>query len=970
MDGLPDLALWRRTREVFDAVVSLAPAERAARLADLCRDVPNVRREVESLLAHHGSADDLASVVESAAGEMADDESRLYEGQALLHYGLVARIGEGSMGTVWHATDRTLGRDVAIKVLPERVAGDPSRIRRFEHEAKILAALNHPNIAAIYSLHHADGVRFLAMEYVDGDDLSLAIARGPMPLDRVLRIATEMATGLEEAHEKGIVHRDLKPANVKVRRDGTVKVLDFGLAKAFAGDPASETDSGDDGASQARHAPAETRLGAILGTAAYMPPEQAGGRPVDKRADIWAFGVIVFEMLSGRRPFVGATVTDVLTAVVAADPDWSLLPAATPAPLVRLIRRCLEKDPRQRLRDIGDARLELDQLHGDAPPPEAKVSSPGESAGTRPQSPSGWTARRAAALALVVAGTFGVIGYVTRRGLEPQPAPNFDGRFTRLTSGPGEELYPSLSPDGEFVAYASQASGNWDIYLQRIGGARPINLTDDSEGTDSEPSFSPDGRSIVFRSERNGGGLFIMGATGENVRRLSTTGHHPSWSPDGSEVVFNDELVPDPMNRIARGNQLWAVRTGTGERRVITTSDAVQGRWSPHGHRIAYWGLQRGGQRDIWTIAASGGDIRPVTEDPDLDWNPVWSPDGRYLYFSSDRGGAMNVWRVPIDERSGRRLGLPEPIVTPSAYIQHMSFSGDGRRLAYVEATRRVHLRRVQFDPIAEQVVGAPSWVLQDTRPARNVSLSPDGELLAFESTEGRQEDLFVVRASGTGLRRLTDDPFRDRGPRWSPDGTRILFMSDRGGRYESWAIKPDGSELAQLSFTEGPQWPQGPFLSPDGLRLVTSWQSRPPLIVDTRRPWTEQTPTVAAPPDDPGNAYVAWAWAPNGQTLAGHTSGLPPGPPRHIVTYSLDARRLTSLTDFGERPLWFGNGRRLLFMATQKLYTVDTASKRVKAVFSAAPNELHSFTLSSDDRSIVVSVAINEADVWLGTLK
>lgn len=369
MEPLPDPALWRRAREVFDAVASLAPEARTARLDELCRGAPEVRREVESLLAHAGVSDAaFASVVSSAAREAVDAETRLHEGQALLHYGLQARIGEGSMGTVWRATDHILGRDVAIKVLPERVAGDETRIRRFEQEAKLLAALNHPNIAAIYSLHHADGLRFLAMEYVDGDDLTVPIAQGPMPVAQVLTIAGQIATGLEEAHRKGIVHRDLKPANVKVRRDGAVKVLDFGLAKAFIGDTAAEvqTDAGDTPVIAGSPSAAATRVGAILGTAAYMPPEQARGRPVDTRADVWAFGVILFEMLSGQRPFLGATVTDVLTAVVSSAPDWTLLPAATPAPLVHVIRRCLEKDVTQRLPDVGAARVALDELQREA----------------------------------------------------------------------------------------------------------------------------------------------------------------------------------------------------------------------------------------------------------------------------------------------------------------------------------------------------------------------------------------------------------------------------------------------------------------------------------------------------------------------------------------------------------------------------------------------------------------------------
>lgn len=401
MEPLPDPVVWRRTREVFDAVVSLEPAARAARLDALCRDAPDVRREVESLLAHAGVSDAaFASVVSSAARYAAGDEASLQEGQALLHYVLQAPIGEGSMGAVWRATDQTLGRAVAIKVLPARVAGDEARVRRFEQEAKTLASLNHPNIAAIHSVHHADGVRFLAMEYVDGDDLTVPIVGGPMAVAQVLTIASQIAAGLEDAHRTGIVHRDLKPANVKIRRDGTVKVLDFGLAKAFTGSAEAdvETDAGDAEAVPATMSPATTRVGAILGTAAYMPPEQARGRPVDTRADIWAFGVMVFEMLTGQRPFLGATVTDVLSAVVSTEPDWSLLPDTTPPPLVALLQRCLVKDVRKRLPRIGDARLVLEDLR------RLQVSPAGKTGAVRRR--SSLLAAAAALLATVATGAW------------------------------------------------------------------------------------------------------------------------------------------------------------------------------------------------------------------------------------------------------------------------------------------------------------------------------------------------------------------------------------------------------------------------------------------------------------------------------------------------------------------------------------------------------------------------------------
>jgi Tol biopolymer transport system component len=564
-----------------------------------------------------------------------------------------------------------------------------------------------------------------------------------------------------------------------------------------------------------------------------------------------------------------------------------------------------------------------------------------------------------AVLAMVAAAGF--LGYHAR---EPATGPTFDGSFVRLTSRSGEELFPSVSPDGEFVAYASQAAGNWDIYLQRIGGERPINLTDDSSSADTEPAFSPDGRTIAFRSERDGGGVFVMGATGENVKRVATVGHNPAWSPSGDELLTNVDAIGDPMARSGTIGQLWVIEVASGKRRPLaTTVDAVQASWSPGGQRIAFWGVHRGGQRDIWTIASSGGDPRPVTADEALDWNPVWAPDGHHLYFASERGGTMNLWRVAIDERSGDVRGAFEPVTTPSAYSQHLSFARNGQRLAYVEVARRVHLQRLSFDPEREEMVGAPSWILQDARPVKNPQLSADGRTFVFDSVEGSQEDLFLVRADGTGLRRLTDDGFKDRAPRWSPDGGQILFLSDRSGQYDVWRMKPDGSDLERVSFLKGERYAQAPLWSPDSHRILVNSNIGPPLVIDPRVPWAEQSPVVAAPTDDLD--FFAWSWSPDGQSLAGHPHSFV-----GILAYSLKSREWQQLTSFGSRPAWLADGRRLLFIDSQKIYVLDSVTKRVKEVYSAAPHRLQAITTSPDNRSISIAVAINEADVWLASLK
>jgi eukaryotic-like serine/threonine-protein kinase len=871
-------------------------------------------------------------------------------GKTLLHYRVTSRLGAGGMGEVFVAEDQKLHRAVALKILPAAFASDPERRQRFEREARIVGALNHPNIVTLHSVESSGDELFITMELVRGVVLADRIPPEGMRMPEFVDLAIPLADALAAAHGSGVVHRDLKPNNIMVSADGRIKVLDFGLAQAAA--------IVDDGGSELTQR--LTQEGHVIGTFAYMAPEQAEGKRVDTRSDIFSLGAVFYQMLAGEPPFKGGSAVSTLAAVIKDDPRrLSDLRPDLPRALSRIVTRCLAKDANRRYQSAADLRSDLEDVKLDlsAGVADAVVGSP-----IRPnQRTWKWLA---VPIVMVVAAVSGFFGYRVREST-PTAAPALDETFVRLTSRAGEEIFPSVSPDGEFVAYASQAAGNWDIYLQRVGGERPINLTDDSASADTEPAFSPDGRTIAFRSERDGGGIFVMGATGENVKRVSAIGHNPSWSPAGDEVLANVDLITDPMARSGAKEQLWAIEVASGKRRLMTPTDAVQASWSPNGHRIAFWGVHRGGQRDIWTIASSGGDPKPVTNDEALDWNPVWAPDGRHLYFASERGGTMNLWRVPIDERSGDLRGAFEPVTTPSAYSQHLSFARNGRRLAYVEVARRVYLQRLTFDPEREQAVGAPSWILQDARPAKNPHLSTDGKTFVFDSVEGSQEDLFLVRADGTGLRRLTDDGFKDRAPRWSPDGKQILFLSDRSGQYDVWRMNPDGSGLERVSFIKGERWAQAPVWSPEGNRIIVNRNEGPPVIIDARVPWTSQSPTVAAPNDDDDLDYFAWSWSPDGRVLAGHDSSFV-----GLVTYSLKSREFQRLASFGGRPVWLADSRRLVFTDSQKIYLLDTVTKRIKEVYSTAPHRLQGITLSLDNRSINVSVAINEADIWLASLK
>ncbi len=685
-------------------------------------------------------------------------------------YEVVGNLGAGGMGEVYRARDTTLDREVALKILPESFATDPDRLMRFEREARTLAALNHPNIAQIYGFEHQGGGSglppgetrppALVMELVEGRTLDEMIT-GPLGVRESIDLARQMASALDAAHEAGIVHRDLKPANIKVREDGTVKVLDFGLAKAL--DPAgSGRNVGGSGprTEEARTmtSPAMTQQGIILGTAGYMSPEQARGRAVDKRADIWAFGVVLYEMLSGRRLYAGETVSDTLAAVLTRDPDLAALPSGIPTHVRDLLGRCLDRDPRTRLRDIGEARITLERGPVGAPPPVAAVRRTGGPV----------LLAAGGALAILAAA----IGWWTGHRAVPTDA-SWD-HFTQLTDQAGAETWPVISPDGASIAYASRARGSWDIYLQRIGGRNAIVVAGDPERDETAPAFSPDGATIAFHESDADGGIFVAGATGESARRLTDFGFNPAWSPDGRRIAFSTEEVDDPH---ARGGvaELWVVDASGSAPEKIYDGDAVQPAWSPSGQRIAFWSAD-GGQRDLVTIPAGGGTPVKVTDDPALDWSPAWSPDGRSLCFSSDRGGTMNLWSIAIDETSGRALGAPTPVTEGvQAAIGMPSLSRDGTRLVFrADLTSTVPLA-VPFDPATEKV-GAPTPIIRRNGSLGVSDLSRDGRWLLFTNQGERQEDIFVSRTDGSELRRITDDMARDRAPVWSPDGQEIAF--------------------------------------------------------------------------------------------------------------------------------------------------------------------------------------------------
>jgi Tol biopolymer transport system component len=855
------------------------------------------------------------------------------------------------MGVVYRATDTRLDRTVAVKVLPDAFANDGDRLARFDREARTLAALNHPNIAQIYGLEELAGRRALVMELVEGEDLSLRISRGPLPAAEAVAIARQVALALEAAHELGFVHRDLKSSNIRVREDGTVKVLDFGLAKAM------ERPAAADGNQATITSPAMTAQGMVLGTAAYMAPEQARGRSVDKRADIWAFGVVLYEMLTGARPFDGESVADTVGSIVSREVDWSPLPAGVSSSVRGLLRRCLEKDPRSRLRDIGEARIVLE--------------APAEPAG--PPAVTGLPARRPPVLAQAAIGLALLLVAFGGWWMGKQGAagsPSFD-KFTHLTSSTGEETTPAISPDGASIAFARDVKGSWDIFVQRVGGQNPVVVAGDPARNESAPAFSPDGLKLAFHESDRDGGIFVAGATGESARRLTDFGFDPAWSHDGREIVFATGEVKDPYVR-ASVSTLWIVAAEGGSPRKVTDLDAVQPTWSPSGRRIAFWG-NVGGQRDLFTVAQDGSGRVAVITDAALDWSPTWSTDG-HVYFASDRGGSMNIWRVAIDETSGRATQPPEA-VTKGVHTSadRPSLSRDGSRIAFRAQTKTVNPAAIPIDA-ASGAAGPVRMLLTTNDVLVPTSISPDGQWLLLHSQTGTRDDIFVVRHDGTSLRSLTDDAHRDRWPRWSRDGREVFFFSNRGGRYEIWRIGGDGSGLRRLS--DQPQVDLlYPIQSPRGDRLIASvgitfgsW------LTDLARPWTADNAHQIKGLGDPDEWLIPVDWSPDGRRLVGPVRSKS-GTINALGVFeftSADAGKLILQSPLGDGfgMAWLDDRRVVLVQGSKRLIVLDVTTGTQRLILHDPSRGLSEIppVVDHDRRTVYVGVVNAQADVWMVT--
>jgi serine/threonine-protein kinase len=853
----------------------------------------------------------------------------LAPGTRLGAYEVTAQLGAGGMGEVYRAHDTTLGRDVALKVLPEAFAADADRVARFQREAKTLAALNHPHIAQIYGLEDIGaGGRALVMELVEGDDLSQRIARGPMPLDEALPIAKQIADALEAAHEQGIIHRDLKPANVKVRVDGTVKVLDFGLAKVL--DPRTASS----GAAALANSPtitspaAMTAAGVVLGTATYMAPEQARGKAADKRADIWAFGVVLYEMLTGRRAFEGEEISDVLAAVLRQDLDWTALPASTPLRLRRVLERCLDRDPKTRLRDIGEARVEIAKIEAGAP--ESGISS------TAAAAPPAVATRRVApfviATAVVaIAATFGLTRWVT-----PTATTTTSGAVAHVSVAlpDGDELGSTnllplaLSDDGARVAYVGLHDGKTQIYVRTLSESAPKAL-DGTEGGES-PFFSPDGQWVAFFA---GSKLRKIAVGGAALQTLADAPNQRggAWGGDG-HIYF----APTNIGGI------WRVPEGGGTATEVTRKDPANGeishRW-PHvvtGTSTLLFAMWTGPGNDesnvaMQTIGAAehhvlvkGGDAPHYAATP-----------GVLLYFHLGELFAV-PWR-PSQTDLGRAV--------PVAMSEHTSdgggnegsgnyaISGNGT-LAYIAGGRARNSTRLVWIDRAGKMSLAPL----PERDYENATVSPDGTRAIVQIREATTA-LWVYDLARNTLTPIGNSAGSSQSPVWTADGARVIYRGTRKGFRNIYWRPVDGSGDEERLTTK-PDVSQSPASgSPDGHWLVfneNGAQESGGVGIWVMRLDGDRTPHHFFPaPAGESDGQLS----PDGKWMA-YQASISSRQEIYVAPFPGPGPRRQVSTDGGTEPLWSGDGRELFFQNGARLMGVTVTHG---AAFSAStPHPVH----------------------------
>ena len=854
---------WQRIRPILESALELDPASRPGFLDAACSD-PSLRREVESLIA--ADEQGRSGFLQSAPVR------RLVKGTRLGEYEIQSMLGSGGMGEVYRARDLRLGRDVAIKVLPSFVAPHSDRLRRFELEARAAAALNHTNILAVYQMGTYEGAPYLVSELLEGETLREHMRRGAIPVRKAIDYAIQVAHGLAAAHEKGIVHRDLKPENLFVTKDGRVKILDFGLAKLTQPQPCSE---------HSATRSEGTEPGVIMGTVGYMSPEQVRGQNADDRADIFAFGATLYEVLTGHRAFDKATSADTMSAILQEDPPRiSQISPGIALGLQRVVHRCLEKNPEQRFQSAHDLAFAMEALSESAIAaaiPERVRPRPFTVASRKGKAFIVSLAVALVGLALVAAVLWRVRSYST-------PPKRFE--LVPITTYPGQEIQPSLSPDGTQVAFSwnGTTQDKFHIFVKAIGPGPPLQLTQ-ANADDIAPAWSPDGSSIAFLRERSRSrfAVLVIPALGGPERQLtevsipgiiSMPGPYLSWTPDSRSLAFPDRPTPDKPTAIflssiqigdnrqmtfppagtlgdscvalspdARGlafcrctqmgaftTDVYAIKLDPQLRPITDPQTLVGGHplnvngltWNRSGAEIVFAASRpgRAGDLGLWRVPAPNASAVPASEiEVGIAKWPSAARLSSRLAFARATGGGLNIWRLPI-AGAGKAHGPPSLLIGSTRQEFAARYSPDGQRIAF-ESDRTGNLEIWTCNSegqVCQQVTSIGSAF------SGYPSWSPDGKQVVFYSRVSDKSHIFVIGADGTGLRQLTFGDSNQFVPMWSKDGKWIYFSSSITQPVQIWKISPQGGAPVQATWNGG----FAAFESPDGKWLYYTKSQAP----------------------------------------------------------------------------------------------------------------------------------------------
>jgi eukaryotic-like serine/threonine-protein kinase len=766
-----DPGRWKRVDRILQQALTRPPESVSSFLEDACAGDEELRREVESLIEHDRRAAEFIGAPVFGS-ERAGDSRKTHPdfvGRTLLHYRIVEKIGEGGMGVVYRAEDAHLRRSVAIKVLPPGKIADPERKKRFIHGARAASALNHPNIVTIYDISEADGIDFIAMEYVPGKPLAQLTGTKGMPLRQVLSHATQICDALEKAHRAGIVHRDLKPSNILVTEDGLVKVVDFGLAKLThpaQGEDICLTESSE----------TLTRSGAIVGTVAYMSPEQAEGRAVDARSDVFSFGAVLYEMVTGRRAFKGNSSISTLSAILHEEPEpVTRVVSGIPHELERIIARCLKKDPVRRFQHMDDVKVALEELKEDAAnrgrlkPVHSVI---------------------AAALAVLALGVWTLSRFLPREAALPPT------RIVPVTNYQGVEWCPSLSPNGTWMAFSwnGERQDNYDIYVKEVDGLGFNRLTKDP-AEDSYPAWSPDGRQIAFvRISGDRSDLYVVSAPGGTEQKLTEYlgWQGLSWSADGTKIAIAAKHSPgEPWS-------IWSLDVKSREMTRLTTPGAgvtfgdILPAYSPDGRYLAFIRCREAVTLALYVMRLPHGEPKLVTEYNNPQFM-CWTADSRELVYSSaGETGESTLFRVSRDGGDVSRIAARgENPMWPSV---------GGHRLAYFTWAARDDLWKMELSETeVQQPPAMPliSWTTDEQSP----HISPDGTSIVFISNRSGSFEVWKCNNDGSNPEQLTDMRATSTGsPRWSPDGKLIAFDSTKYGNTDLFLVGAEGGPVRPIT--------------------------------------------------------------------------------------------------------------------------------------------------------------------------